>query len=245
MGQLDIKKIIARCDEFFNAGNPAAAGEFLREMLALARQEADRSAQLTLLNELIGHYRMSCDPQRGMAAIADAETMLALPEFDRAAGTGVIRMNIATALHSFGRNREALAYYMAALADYQTDFPAGDRRFSGLYNNMAAVYASSGDFAGAEKYYLMALDILQTYQARCDAAVTCVNLAGVYMQRSDPALAETFLECAMEFFSDPALLHDGYFAHSCLKCAPVFGRFGRPEEMEKLNRLAQEVYERN
>ena len=76
MAHLDIKEIINRCDDFFNAGNTAAAGEFLREKLALARQLQNQGAELTILNELIGHYRMMSDPGRGINAINDAVFLL-------------------------------------------------------------------------------------------------------------------------------------------------------------------------
>lgn len=245
MAHLDIQEIISRCDEFFNAGNTAGAGEFLREKLSLARQLQNQSAELTILNELIGHYRMMSDPDRGINAINDAACLLGNKEFDGIAAVGTIYLNIATALHSFNRNDEALKYYDMAHKEYRKQFPPEDISFAGLYNNMAAFHNSSGEFTAAENYYLAALDILQKHNNRCDAAVTCVNLAGLYAKKEDFPLVETFLDCAMDFLSDPELPHNGYFAHSCLKCAPVFGEFDRKNDMEKLTSFAGEVYERN
>ena len=76
--------------------------------------------------------------------------------------------------------------------------------------------------------------------------MTCVNLAQLYARR-DPAdpVINIMLESAVDCFDSPALKRDGYYAHTCLKCAPAFDDFDRHDDREKLEKYAAEVYERD
>ena len=49
----------------------------------------------------------------------------------------------------------------------------------------------------------------------------------------------------MACFDDPAAIHDGYYAHTCRKCASAFGPLGFPEVEEELNWRADEYYAGN
>lgn len=241
-GMLDLPGVIAECDRLFNANLPAQLGEHLRKYRALAQQLGDKSSELSLLNELIGHYRMQGDPVRSKAAVTDALQLIELLEAEDTVSGGTILINAATALSAAGNFAEALKLYSRAELCYKKNLPPGDKLFAGLCNNMAAVYIALADYRRARELYLQALDILQKNNDIMDCAVTYVNLAQLAYQTDDMPTVSLLLDKAAELFDAPAAERNGYYAHTCCKCAPVFGFFERGAYEKELMRRAEEFY---
>lgn len=240
--KISVEEIIAGCDRLFNSGKMEALGEHLRFWRNEAALCGDRSAELTVLSEMMGHYRMMKDEKRGLEAVRDGFALLEdLGITGVSAGT--ILINGATALHSFGMADDALAYYKKAEACYCTSLKPGDKLFAGLFNNMAAAFAAKGELKNAEHYYLEALDILKSCGQIMDQAVTLVNLAKLYAA-ADPAdpMVAVSLECAMECFNSPDVVRDGYYAHTCSKCAAAFGELDHREDEQELKKRSEEYY---
>jgi hypothetical protein len=76
-----------------------------------------------------------------------------------------------------------------------------------------------------------------------DLAVTFINLAQLY-DGLDPedSKIETFLNQALACFENNAVSRDGYYAHTCRKCASAFGYFGRFADEKELIKRAEEFY---
>ncbi len=235
MSEIPLDRVIAKCDHLFNSGKNAEVGLHLRYWLNEAKISGDRKGELTVLSELMGHYRMSNDPARGLAVIADGIKLLDELQLGETVSGGTILINAATALHSFGKYDEAEKIYLQAYRAYTLNLPANDLRFAGLFNNMASVFAAKGDVSTAEAYYFEALEVLKDSGNQPDYAVTLVNIA---------QLGNTeYFDRAMAVFDDPALIRDGYYAHSCLKCVPAFRAAGRECDAETLEKRAGEFYE--
>ena len=244
--RIPMQEVIAECDRLFNAEKMVELGEHLRKWLAEARSIGDREAELGLLSELMGHYRMLGDRERGLAAVRDGFTLLGKLGIAGSVTAGTILINGATALQAFGEIDESLNYYKDAFRCYAAHLDPNDWRFAGLLNNMAAAYAAKHDVKYAEAYYRKALDVLAACGNLMDAAVTHVNLAQMYAaeDRKDPRISAE-LDLAVACFDDPAAVHDGYYAHTCRKCASAFGPLGYPEVEEELNWRADEYYAGN
>ena len=242
-GRIPLAEVIAECDRLFNAEKPAELGEHLRFWRARARELGDREGELSLLSELMGHYRMQGDRERGLAAVRDGLALLAELRLGRTASAGTILINAATALQAFGDLDAALRHYAEAFRCYGETLAPNDWRFAGLLNNMAAAYAAKNEVKHAEAHYRKALSVLRACGNHMDAAVTHVNLAQLYcpLDPDDPRI-EAELELALAEFNDPAAVRDGYYAHTCGKCASAFGFFGRPADEAELNRRADEFY---
>ncbi|MBR2373328.1 MAG: tetratricopeptide repeat protein [Lentisphaeria bacterium] len=240
--QISVEEIIAGCDRLFNSGKMDALGEHLRFWRNEAALCGDKAAELTVLSELMGHYRMMKDHDRGIEAVREGFALMRELNIGKVAA-GTILINGATALQSFGIVNEALEYYQEALACYRQELAPSDRRFAGLFNNMAAAFAANGDIKKAENHYLEALDILKNCGQIMDQAVTLVNLAQLYAA-NDPAdpMIKVSLECAMECFNDSGVPRDGYYAHTCSKCAAAFGELGYPEDEKILKTRAGDFY---
>ena len=244
--RIPMQEVIAECDRLFNAEKMVELGEHLRKWREEAHRIGDREGELGILSELMGHYRMLGDRERGMAAVRDGFTLLGKLGIAGSVTAGTILVNGATALQAFGEIDESLNYYKDAFRCYASHLDPNDWRFAGLLNNMAAAYAAKHDVKYAEAYYRKALDVLKACGNLMDAAVTHVNLAQMYAaeDRKDPRISAE-LDLAVACFDDPAAVHDGYYAHTCRKCASAFGPLGYPEVEEELNWRADEYYAGN
>ena len=241
--RIPMQEIIAECDRLFNEERTFELGEHLRKWRAEAQAAGDREGELGILSELMGHYRMQGDRERGLAAVRDGFTLMGRLGIAGSVSAGTILINGATALQAFGEIDESLRYYKEAFRCYGAHLDPNDWRFAGLLNNMAAAYAAKHDVKYAEAYYRKALGVLKACGNLMDAAVTHVNLAQMYAaeDRDDPRITGE-LDLAMACFDDPAAVHDGYYAHTCRKCASAFGSLGRPDIETELNRRADEYY---
>jgi tetratricopeptide (TPR) repeat protein len=242
--RIDLAAVIGECDRLFNSNDPQALGEHLRYWRKQAAQAGDLESELSILNELMGHYRMQGDRERGLSAVDDGIKLIKILNIAGTVSCGTILINAATALLSFGENDRAQRYYSEAARCYSDNLDPADARFAGLFNNMAAAHLAQGETRHAEVYYRKALEILQKCSNKMDAAVTFVNLAQLYYQLDESAeCINSELDRAMELFNDPAAVHDGYYAHTAQKCAPAFGFFGRETDEEVLMQRAKEFYE--
>lgn len=241
---IPLAEVIAECDRLFGSNSPEALGEHLRLWRKKAAEAGDRSAELTILNELIGHYRMGGNAAAGKAAVRDALQLLHELGQQQTAAGGTILLNAATLLHSTGDIADALELYEQALHCYKLVLPADDLRFAGLWNNMAAAYLDLGKFSVAGEYYCQALKILQQHNVIMDMAVTYVNLAQLYRKTGDMERSAAALADAVDCFNSPAAVRDGYYAHTCSKCAAAFGELGYIELQQELDDRAKEIYER-
>ena len=244
--RIPLGEIIKECDRLFNANAKAELGAFLRAWRARAQMTGDFSGELSILNELVGYYRMANDCEHGLAAVNDALALIPKTGISGSLSAGTILLNTATALCAFGETGQALEHYNEASKCYFDNLPEGDVRFAGLYNNMASAYLAMNDLVRAEEYYLQAAEILSSARSIMDLAVTYVNLAQLYFKRNEDAeVVSSILDCAMLCFDDPAAVRDGYYAHTCTKCAGAFGELGRPADEEELLTRARRFYAGN
>ena len=240
--KIPLEKIIARCDELFNAEQPEVLGEHLRYWCSRARSLGDKPGELSLLSELMGHYRMQGDAERGREAVREGLALLKELDLETPAA-GTILINAATALQSFGEIDGSLELYVRSACIYERHLDPGDLLFAGLFNNMAAAYAEKGAFKEAEYNYLRALDILKENDGLMDSAVTFLNLGQLYRKwGNDLQLAEAMVQCSWECFNAPGVVKDGYYAHTCRKCASGFGALGRGDLEKELNSRADGFY---
>lgn len=241
--RVPLAEVIAECDRLFNSNAPEKLGEHLRYWRQQAQEWGDKESELSILSELMGHYRMNYDPERGMQAVKDGLALIKLLGIAGSVSCGTILINAATAMQVFGQVQESLQYYAEAFRCYGNHLPPEDLRFAGLLNNMAAAYCANGELTHAEAYYRKALDVLQKNNNIMDTAVTYVNLAQLaYQQDAPEAKALELLDKAMACFNDPAAVRDGYYAHTCSKCAAAFGFFGRTTEEELLKKRSEDFY---
>lgn len=243
---LDFSRLVAECDRLFNSGDASGVEKLLLASLTEAESSNDKTLQLFILSELMGHYRMQGKTGESLFAVERGLQLLSeLTSLD-AVSAGTILINAGTALSAANEFDKALEIYRQAEQHYNGVLNKNDYLWAGLLNNMASVYLAKADFASAENCYLQALDILKSLEKFTDCAVSCINLAQVCAaQDQQEPLISVMLESAMEFLNAPELPRDGYYAHTCKKCAPSFAAFNRHDIAHELELRAKEIYERH
>ncbi|MGN1121682.1 MAG: tetratricopeptide repeat protein [Eubacteriales bacterium] len=230
-GHISVPDMIASLDRLYARNDQAGVERVLEEYASQAKALGDVRGELSVVNEMLGHYRMSRNREKGTAAIERCLELLAVADIAGSVSAGTILLNAATAMRSFGKGAESIRLYTEASRCYAAHLPPEDTRFAGLYNNMASAYGDIGEFDHAELYYKRALALLSAHddQPVCvlDAAVTCLNLAQFYNDRNpeDERVGE-YAEKAMALFDRPSLPRDYYYAHTAGKCAGGFSYLG-------------------
>ena len=242
--RVPLAEVIAECDRLFNSERTIELGEHLRKWRARAAELGDKKAELSILNELMGHYRMTGDRERGLKAVQDGFRLISEVGITGTVSAGTILLNGATVLKAFGEVKEALRHYAEASRCYGAHLAPEDPRWAGLLNNMAAAYLDNGETKHAEAYYRKALAIMQQNGNLMDTAVTWVNLAQLYATlEGEDAKVTDCLDQAFACFDSPDAEYGSYYAHTCRKCAGAFGALGQPKREQELNARAEALYE--
>ena len=226
--QLDVPERIRQLDAIIHAGRSEEALRFLHESRREAQELGDWRAELSMLSEMMGQYRYVNRPEEGLRAVEEGLALIREHRLGQTASGATVLLNAATTLMHFGRAAEAMPIFRHVSQVYRDNLDPTDYRFGGLYNNMALACAQLEDFAGAERHYRAALEVLgKGRQLENDMAVTWCSLAELY-DRQDP-LDERVGDCierAWEALNTPDLPRDGYHTISIDKCLPCFDRFG-------------------
>ncbi len=246
-GHISVSEMIAQIDRLTLRGDKAAIERVLKEYERDAKAFGDIRGELTVQNELIGHYRMANNREKGLAAVERALELLKNADMSGSVSLGTILLNAATALRAFGESERALPLYADACRAYADHLPAEDVRFAGLYNNMASAYDDIGEVSQAENYYNRAISILKKHPedngCMLDMAVSYLNLAlHFHSYNSEDERITEYADKAVQILESPTLSHDGYFAHTAEKCADGFSYLGYFFFGEKLKTLAEEFY---
>ena len=242
---IPVRERIARLDALYNAGREAEAGQLLERSRAEAHALGDWRGELSMLSELMGHYRRSMEREKGLQAVADGLAIIREHHLGSTVSGATVMLNAATTMKCFGRAADSLPVFRHVARVFADNLAPEDYRFAGLYNNMALSYADVGDFANAERHFRLAMQSI----ARCpdpenELAVTLCNLAELY-DRQDPEDARIFdcMEQAWEKLNAPTLPRNGYHAFTVSKCLPTFDYFGYFLYAQELRERVRSIYE--
>ena len=225
---VDVPACVRELDALYASGREDEAEAFLEERLSAARRGGDWRAELSLLSELLGQYRRSMREEKGLRAVDEALALIREHHMGQTVSAATVMLNAATTLKCFGRAAESIPLFNHAARVYAEHLDPSDYRFAGLYNNMALSFDDIGDLVSAERFFKLALKILEkTERPGNDCAVTWCNLAELYGKRDpeDPRI-EACLDRAWACLLDPALPLDGYHAFTLSKCIPTFDTYG-------------------
>lgn len=180
---MDINKVLEGLDELFAEAKMQEVIPYLTDACRKAEQEGDAGSMLSILNELIGFCRESCQYEESMAYAKDAVLLI-----EKAGFTGTIHhattlLNIANALRAAGHLEDSLSTYQQTGQMYEQLLSPDDFGFANLNNNMSLLYQEMGDFQAAADCLKKALSIVEKYPGKeWELAVTYTNLANTYLQ---------------------------------------------------------------
>ena len=241
---LDVPRLIERFDALCNQGREEDARDLLEQSLQTAKQGGDWRTELSVTNELLGQYRRTREPDKGLAAVNHALDIIRAHGLGRTVSGATILLNAATTLKAFGHAGESIPIFTHVARVYADNLDPADYRFAGLYNNMALSYDDTGDMESAERFFMMALHIIEkTVHPENDSAVTWCNLAEMYGRRDleDERIGEC-LEKAWACLNASDLPRDGYHAFTISKCAPTFDYYGYFLYAKELRERAEKIY---
>ena len=228
---MDIQRILDRYDRLMDEKEFDQAGSHLSYWIAEAESTGDDRSAFTLLNELVGFYRMRGKKEETITAI---EKLLKHTEKMDLADTvsgATAYINAATGYKSADMPKAALPLYRKAQEIYERDLEAGDRRLPALYNNMALTLMALGDHEEAYATFNKALAILQTSEnSENEQAITLLNLADLAQaslpqEEADEKTAE-YAERAKALLDTSFENKRDGFKFTAEKCIPAFKYHG-------------------
>lgn len=248
MSQIQTQRVLDKLDEYFSRNDYTSAERHLLYWKNEARTVNDNRCQLLFLNELAGLYRKLAKENDAIQTVKELLDLIALMGIENNIGAGTTYINCATVYKAFGKADEALPLFEKAKAVYEKELNHDDKRFGGLYNNMALALVDLERYKEAYELYEQAISVMRTVDdGELEVAITYLNIASAKENELGAVECEaevsSYIEKAMEIF-DKHEKRDGYYAFVCEKCASVFGYFGYFLYEKDLLKRARDIYER-
>lgn len=175
---MNIEQVLVQLDELFAKHKVGQVENFLLRRIDEASAEGDSASLITLLNEIIGHYREMGEFDKSIAACRQVLMLMNEMGLKGSIAYATTLLNVANACRAAGLLRESMTYYQEVQAAYEKELSPEDFRYASLYNNMSLLFQEMGDFESACDCLERALGIAERYEgARIEVAVTYTNLA--------------------------------------------------------------------
>ena len=173
-----IEEVLGQLDELFAQHKADQVEAFLLGRIQEATAEQDTSSLITLINELIGHYREMGEFDKSISCCRQVLELMGQAGLKGSVAYATTLLNVANACRAAGLLRESMIYYQEVKKIYEKELAPDDFRYASLYNNMSLLFQEMGDFESACDCLERALSIVSLYsEARIEMAVTFTNLA--------------------------------------------------------------------
>ena len=232
---MNIEIFYQALDNFFMEKKIDKAELFLKDTLSAAEAAEDFGLIIAACNELGGLYRVLSRYDEGMPLYEKALESLRRIGAADSENYATTLINYATILSMSGRQEEALDKYKDVVKILQSHGAEGDYRMAALYNNMSGLYQAKGDFNAAAAYLHKALLILKNLtDAEIETAVSCSNLASIYIVLGNMQDAENYAKQAVEIFHAEAAEDDVPYSAALCTLGEVYFAKGEYAEAEEL-----------
>ena len=242
---MDINQVLKQLDELFAQHQIREVEPFLLEKMEAARRLGDTGAMITLLNELIGHYRETGESEKSIAACKQVLELMDQLELKGSVAYATTLLNVANACRAAGLLRESMIYYQEVKEIYGRELESSDFRYASLYNNMSLLFQEMGDFDSACDCLERALSVASLYEeARIEVAVTYTNLAASQLKNGRIAEAVDNLKKAFSIFEMDEE-RDYHYSGALSAMGEAQYLLGNLEESARYYKLALNEIERN
>lgn len=245
----DLNEFLRELDNMY-ATNPKGVEAYLKAGLEEAGKCLDGASMLTILNELMGYYRVMSKPEECEWCI---EKTLRIAEQLGIQGTvdyGTTLLNIGTAQRVMGQMEKAEASYEEAYAIFREKLHEPDYRMATLYNNRSILYANTGRLREAKEDLKEAMELLrQLEQSDVEIAITHANIGNLCfaLQETDEGLEH--MQQAAEIFERQQGKKDPHYASALSGLGEAYFRKGELDwsiaAYEKALQEIQENYDEN
>ncbi len=249
MSNIPTQRVLDKLDEHLGRNDYDSAEKHLLYWLSEAKAVGDKRSALLFLNELAGLYRKLSKEENALSVVSSALDLIVEMGIENNIGAGTTYINCATVYKAFGKADKSLPLFEKARSVYENALPPADKRFGGLYNNMALTLVDLERFDEAYELYDKAISVMQSVpDGDLEVAITYLNIASAKETElgavESDEIVRDYLEKAITIL-DNHEEKDGYYAFVCEKCASVFGYFGYFLYEKELGRRASEIYERS
>ena len=249
MANISTQRVLDKLDELLGRNDYDAAERHLLYWLGEAQAVNDKRCRMLLLNELAGLYRKLGREENALETVSSLLDLITDMGIENNIGAGTTYINCATVYKAFGKADKALPLFEKAKSVYEKELNADDKRFGGLFNNMALALVDLERYGEAYELYDKAISVMENADdGDLEVAITYLNIASAKETELGAVESDTevkeYLEKAMKIF-DEHENRDGYYAFVCEKCASVFGYFGYFIYEKDLEKRARDIYERS
>lgn len=200
---MNIDQFFAGLDQLFAESRMDEVEAYLTEALQEAEKEEDHNAELAIINELMGFYRVTNEFEK---ALHFCERAIRLSETLGLQGTipyATTLQNTANANRAAGNLPEALEYFKSAEAIYQEKLEPNDFLFASINNNLSLLYQEMGDFASSVECLRKALEVAETYEnAVSEIATTYGNLGMSLLRLGELEEAKECLQTSLSKYKE-------------------------------------------
>ncbi len=175
---MNIELVLKQLDSLFAEHKISHVEDFLKGKMEEAAEEGDRGAVITLMNELIGHFRETGEFDKAIEYCEQVLVLMQKMGLEGSVAYATTLLNVANAYRAAGLLRESMAAFQTVQSIYEGNIAYHDFRYASLYNNMSLLFQEMGDFESACDCLERALGIATQYSnAEAEVAVTYTNLA--------------------------------------------------------------------
>ena len=242
-------RIIEKMNDYMSRRDYNGAERHLLYWLEEAKLGHDKGGELLIANEMVGHYRKTCEKEKAFTAINRALELIDELDFSKSISGATTFVNCATAYNAFNEDEKSLPLFEKAKQIYENDQKTSPELIGGLYNNMALSFAAIKEYKKSLELYEKALNVMEkAHHGELEQAITYLNMADVYnsylSEDKAEAKIEELLEKAYSLLKNSDAPRDGYYAFVCEKCAPIFSFYGFFLYANDLKTISEEIYER-
>lgn len=196
---VDIKEVLNTMDSL----NYTEIEGFIVEKLKEAKEEEDNGSRITLLNEIIGFCRDTCQYDKSKQYSGELLEVLDEEHLQGTIEYATSLLNIANASRAAGELDESMNYYKQTLEIYDKNLPADNFLYASLNNNMSLLYQQMQDFASASDCLRKALKVIESHPEKIiEKAITLSNLAQSLLREMKYEEARESIEAAMAIYDD-------------------------------------------
>ena len=243
------QRVVEKLDEYTGKNDYEGALKHLDFWMQEAIFGNDRRGELLLSNEYMGIYRKMGNEVKAIEFATNALHLLKILECEENITAATTYINAATVYAAFNRAESAIGLFEKAQVIYEKNLEKCDPRLGGLYNNMGLAKVALKRYGEADELYQKALKIMEgTEHGQLEQAITYLNMANAVEEEYGIEKGEqkinSYVDKAEELLFDISLVHDGYYAFVCDKCAPTFEYYGYFITAKKLREESMRIYAR-
>lgn len=175
------------------------AYEYMMKMAMQAMQDQNDEILFFILNELIGYYRVTSKKEEGEKIADQLIHLLYARNLENSIAAATSYLNIATMYRAFDKTEPALKLYQLTDKIYE-QLPENDIRRSAFYNNYSLLYLQLKEYHQAIALAEKALAIVAANENHAEEAVSCVNLAQMYLAVNRIDEARALVERGIDLF---------------------------------------------